>query len=88
MAGLKRFLEGRPAGRVGPASRASWSHRLDPERLAALAETLYAATPPILLVSVAAGSFVEGDGLSAALGRALPEVVEAVAGVVTGQRPR
>jgi hypothetical protein len=44
--------------------------------------------PPIVLVSVAAGSFVEGDGLSGALERALPEVVEAVAGVVTGQRPR
>jgi hypothetical protein len=38
-----------------------------------------------VLVSVAAGSFAEGDGLSSALQQALPEVVEVVAGIVTGQ---
>jgi hypothetical protein len=37
-----------------------------------------------VLVSVAAGSLAEGDRLSAALERALPEVVEVVADVVTG----
>lgn len=72
--------------RIGPrpATPATWSHHLDPEALAGLAEALYGAAPPMVLVSVAAGSLAEGDGLSSALQRALPEVVEAVAGVVTG----
>jgi hypothetical protein len=39
-----------------------------------------------VLVSVAAGSFAAGDRLSGALERALPEVVEVVAEVVSGQR--
>ena len=57
-------------------------HQLAPE----LAEALYGATPPMVLVSVAAASFADGDGLSSALERALPKVVETVAGVVTGQQ--
>ena len=69
-----------------PAGQTTWSHHLDPPTLAGLAEALYGLVPPIVLVSVAAGSFAEGDGLSGALERALPEVVEVVAGVVTGQR--
>jgi hydrogenase maturation protease len=68
-----------------PAAPATWSHHLDPEILAGLAEALYGTAPPMVLVSVAAGSFAEGDCLSAALERALPEVVEVVAGVVTGR---
>jgi hydrogenase maturation protease len=69
-----------------PAAPAAWTHHLDPEALAWLAEALYGATPPMLLVSVTAGSFAQGDGLSSTLERALPEVVEVVAGVVTGQQ--
>jgi hypothetical protein len=46
---------------------------------------LYGAVPPMVLVSVAGGSFAEGDRLSAALERALPEVIEVVADLVTGQ---
>jgi hydrogenase maturation protease len=65
---------------------ATWSHRLAPESLAGLAKDLYGAVPPIVLVSVAAGSFAGGDRLSGALERALPEVVEVVADVVSGQR--
>jgi hydrogenase maturation protease len=68
---------------VGPAT---WSHHLGPETLAGLAAALYGAVPPMVLVSVAAGSFAEGDRLSAALERALPGVVEVVADLVTGQR--
>jgi hydrogenase maturation protease len=68
-----------------PATPTAWSHHLDPETLAGLAETLYGAVPPMVLVSIAGGSFAEGDRLSAALERALPEVVEVVTGVVTGQ---
>ena len=56
-----------------------------PETLAALAKALYGGAPPMVLVSVTAGSLAEGDGLSNALQQALPEVVEAVAGIVTGQ---
>jgi Ni,Fe-hydrogenase maturation factor len=71
-----------------PAAAATWSHHLDPETLTELATALYGAVPPIVLVSVAGASFAEGDRLSAALERALPEVVEVVAGLVTGkQRP-
>jgi hydrogenase maturation protease len=75
--------------RVRPRSPrpASWSHHLDPEALAGLAEALYGAVPPIALVRVAAGSFAEGDRLSKALERALPRVVEVVVGVVTCARP-
>ena len=50
-----------------PATPTTWSHHLDPETLAGLAEALYGAVPPIVLVSVAAGSFAEGDGLSSPL---------------------
>jgi hydrogenase maturation protease len=84
--------EGEPGSlsirRIGPhpATPATWSHHLDPETLAGLAETLYGAVPPIVLVSVGAGSLAEGDGLSSPLQQVLPEVVEVVAGVVTGQR--
>jgi hydrogenase maturation protease len=69
-----------------PAARTTWSHHLDPQTLAGLAQALYGRVPPIVLVSVAAGSFADGDGLSSALERALPEVVEAVARVVTERR--
>jgi hydrogenase maturation protease len=70
--------------RPRPPTPTRWSHHLDPETLAGLAETLYGFVPPIVLVSVSAGSLAEGDRLSTALERALPEVVEVVADVVTG----
>ena len=71
--------------RPRPATPATWSHHLDPETLAGLANALYGGAPPMVLVSVTAASLAEGDGLSNALQQALPEVVGAVAGVVTGQ---
>jgi Ni,Fe-hydrogenase maturation factor len=73
--------------RIGspPPTPISWSHHLTPETLAGLADALYGAVPPIVLVSVAAESFADGDSLSNALEQALPEVVEVVAGVATGQ---
>jgi hypothetical protein len=40
----------------------------------------------MVLVSVAAGSFAEGDGLSGSVQQVLPAVVEAVAGVVAGRQ--
>jgi hydrogenase maturation protease len=73
--------------RIGspPPTPITWSHHLTPDTLAGLADALYGAVPPIVLVSVAAESFAEGDGLSIALKQALPAVVEVVTGVVTGQ---
>ena len=73
--------------RIGspPPTPITWSHHLTPETLAGLADALYGAVPPIVLVSVAAESFADGDSLSSALQQALPEVVEVVAGVATGQ---
>jgi hydrogenase maturation protease len=72
--------------RIGspPPTPITWSHHLTPETLAGLADALYGAVPPIVLVSVAAESFAEGDGLSSALKQALPEVVEVVVAVLTG----
>jgi hydrogenase maturation protease len=69
-----------------PATPATWSHHLAPETLAGLAQALYGAVPPIVLVSVAAATFAEGDGLSSTLQQALPGVVETVAGVVSQHR--
>jgi hydrogenase maturation protease len=71
--------------RIGspPPTSITWSHHLTPETLAGLTEALYGVVPPIVLVSVAAESFAEGDGLSSVLKQALPEVVEVLAGVVT-----
>jgi hydrogenase maturation protease len=69
-----------------PAVPTTWSHHVDPQTLAGLAEALYGATPQMVLVSVSAGSFAEGDGLSSTVEQALPEVVKVVAGVVTGQQ--
>jgi hydrogenase maturation protease len=68
------------------AAPATWSHHLDPQTVAGLAEALYGVTPPMVLVSVAAASFAEGDRLSDALQQALPAVMEVVAGVVTRQQ--
>ena len=51
-----------------------------------MVKDLCGAVPPIVLVSVTAESFAEGDHLSNALERALPEVVEVVADLVTGRR--
>ena len=79
---------GAVSGRRGQPRRtdpATWSHHLDPESLAGLAEDLYGVVPPIVLVSVVAESFTGADRLSGALERALPEVVEVVADVVSGQ---
>jgi hydrogenase maturation protease len=70
--------------RPRPPTPAIWSHHLDPETLAGLAEAVFGFAPPVVLVSVAAGSFAEGDRLSAALERVLPKVVQVVTDVVNG----
>ena len=60
----------------------SWSHHLDPAALAGLAGALYDRVPPMVLISVTGAAFADGDRLSPALQRALPEVVDRVARVV------
>jgi hypothetical protein len=50
--------------RPRPATPATWPHHLNPETLAGLAEALYGAVAPIVLVRVAAGSFADGDALA------------------------
>ena len=55
-------------------------HQLTP----GLAEALYGAAPPVVLVAVAAASVAPGDRLSGPLERALPEVAEVVVRVAGG----
>jgi hypothetical protein len=50
--------------------------------LAGLAGVMFGAVPPVVLVGVGGGSFADGERLSPAVERAVPEVVEAVARVV------
>jgi hydrogenase maturation protease len=69
----------------GPATPTTWSHHLDPETLAGLATALYGKVPLMTLVSIAGGSFAEGDRLSAPLEQVLQEVVEVVADVIAGR---
>ena len=77
---LVRRVQPRPPG------PATWSHHLDPETLAGLAEALYGEAPPVVLVGVGAGSLATGDRLSDAPERALPELVEVVLAVAGGGR--
>ena len=78
-----------PAGEVAtravrPSERsvARWSHHLDPAGVLALARDLYGATPRAFVVSAGVASCEPGEGLSAALARALPRVTEAVVSLV------
>ena len=68
---LRRVRPRRP----GPAGG---SHHLDPESLAGLAEALYGAVPPVVLVEVAASSLAPGGNLSPTLERVVPEVMQVV----------
>jgi Ni,Fe-hydrogenase maturation factor len=67
---------------------AIWSHHFGPEHLAALAEALYGATPPIVLVCVGVrGDSFTSDRLSTTLEQALPDLVELVAQLALGRVP-
>ncbi len=66
----------------GAVPRLTWSHQLDPGTLLELASALYGSTPPVFLVSAAVAGCELGERLSPAAERALPEVVDAVAGIV------
>jgi Ni,Fe-hydrogenase maturation factor len=65
---------------------ATWSHHFGPEHLAALAEGLYGATPPIVLACVGVrGNSFTSDRLSTTLEQALPDLVELVAQLALGR---
>jgi hydrogenase maturation protease len=74
---LRRVRPRRPAP-------AGWSHHLDPESLAGLAEALYGAAPPVVLVEVAAASLAPGSNLSPTLERVVPEVMQVVVRAAAG----
>jgi hydrogenase maturation protease len=80
---------GPPAGsivveEVEPAASGgtAWSHHLGPASLAALARELYGQVPPVFTVGVGVSSMEVGELLTGALERAIPDVVDAVAGIV------
>ena len=80
---------GQPAGSivvevVEPAASAgtAWSHHLGPASLAALARELYGRVPPVFTVGVGVTSMEVGERLTGELERAIPGVVDAVAGIV------
>jgi hydrogenase maturation protease len=69
-----------------PPSPGTWSHHFGPEHLAALAEGLYGATPPIVLACVGVrGNSFTSDRLSTTLEQALPDLVELVAQLALGR---
>jgi hydrogenase maturation protease len=71
-----------------PPTPATWSHHLAPEPLAALAQALYGATPPIVLACVGVrGDSCTSDRLSTTLEQALPNLVDLVAQLALGRVP-
>jgi hydrogenase maturation protease len=80
---------GQPAGsivveEVEPAASGgtAWSHHLGPASLAALARELYGRVPPIFTVGVGVVSMEVGERLTGELERAIPGVVDTVAGII------
>jgi Ni,Fe-hydrogenase maturation factor len=63
------------------------SHRLEPADVLALARELWGASAPMFAVTVGVASTGLGEGLSPAVERALPAVVDAVVGVVAEHGP-
>jgi hydrogenase maturation protease len=60
----------------------TWSHHLSPPSLVALAHELYGRAPDVFLVSCGLESIEMGDRLSPTVEAALPQVVDAVVGLV------
>ncbi len=76
---------GLEAGRVsviplqaGQAPSSSLGHHVDPRELLRMAQRLYGRSPEAYLVTVAASSLELGEGLSAPVAAALPEVIATV----------
>jgi Ni,Fe-hydrogenase maturation factor len=70
-----------PRGPRDPAAGPS-THHVGAAEIAALADALWGAAPDVVAVGVGAASFAAGDGLSDPVERALPAVVDAIAGIV------
>jgi Ni,Fe-hydrogenase maturation factor len=58
------------------------SHHIDPGNLLALAIELYDRAPPVYVVGVGPFSMDDGDRISPALERVMPQVVDLVAEIV------
>jgi len=64
----------------------SSSHHLDPATLLALAAELYGPVPGAFSIRVGAGSLELGDRLTPAVAAAVPDLVEAIAGLIATHR--
>jgi hydrogenase maturation protease len=73
LAGGHATAEAAGGGAGGP-----WTHHVDAGSLLALARELWAAEPDAFVVAVGVETIELGEGLSPAVERALPEVVETV----------
>jgi len=65
-----------------PDDRTLMSHHIDPGSLLALAIELYDRAPPVYVVGVGPFSMDDGDRISPALERVMPQVVDVVAEIV------
>jgi hydrogenase maturation protease len=65
-----------------PTSACIWSHHLEPATLIELADRMYGAAPPAVLVTVTGARFDHADQLTAAVLSVLPGVVDAVAALI------
>ncbi len=61
-----------------PAPASTLGHHVEPSQLLHLAQSLYGRSPEAYLVTVGAGSLQLGEGLSAPVMAALPEVIATV----------
>jgi hydrogenase maturation protease len=85
---------GRDAGAVSvirlqphPAPSSTLGHHVEPAELLRLARTLYGRSPEAYLVTVGAGSLELGEGLSAPVTAALPEVIATVRRLALNRSP-
>jgi hydrogenase maturation protease len=79
---------GAEAGRVSvtplqpaPAPASTLGHHVEPAQLLHMAQALYGRSPEAWLITVGAGSLELGEGLSAPVMAALPEVIATVRGL-------
>ena len=63
----------------------TWSHRMDPSTVVALARELYGRAPEVDVLSVGVASMDVGDRLSPALEAIVPHVVDALAALIAAR---
>lgn len=64
-----------------------FTHHVSPEALLAGAEALYAHCPQAWLVTVSGANFDYGEGLSAAVSQAVPQVCQLIQRLLLAQEP-